>query len=231
MSKNGLIGMVVLVVLILSGVIIWQHGRLSSAAQAATADKAHSAELQKKVESLEQEVKTLKETADYYFQQGVDQQSAGNLQEAKTAFEAVVAKFPASALVASDRQRLAAVNEAIAKTEADRLAEAQRQKEEQARLAVEEGEPIDYALFYAKAQSVGLPIGKRFRFRAQIGHNLLLSEACGDPHCTGKMLGGNDAAFDDESQYERFLQGSDSQNRTVVASMGSDGRIKIHRIE
>jgi len=90
MNKSGLIGMLAVVVL-LSGFAIWQHLQLSAAAQAESAEKARSTELQKKVESLEQEVTTLKETADYYFQQGVDQQSAGNLQEAKMAFEAVVA--------------------------------------------------------------------------------------------------------------------------------------------
>src|SRR5208283_111015 len=129
MSKNGIIGMVVLVFLILSGVIIWQHGQLSSAVQAATAVGARNTELQKKVESLEQEVTTLKETDDYYFQSGVDQQSAGNLQEAKTTFEAVITKFPTSSLVGSARQRLAAVNGTIAKAEANRAAEAQRQQE------------------------------------------------------------------------------------------------------
>jgi len=231
MSKNGLIGMVVLVVLILSGVIIWQHGRLSSAAQAATADKAHSAELQKKVESLEQEVKTLKETADYYFQQGVDQQSAGNLQEAKTAFEAVVAKFPMSSLVGTTRQRLAAVNEAIEKAEVERYAEMQRQAEEKEKLTREQGEPIDYKLFYARSASSGLPIDKRFRFTALIHHNLVLyaPDYSEYPNLNDQLI--CEAAFDDEAQHQQFLLGKDLTNRTVVASMGADGNIRIHKVE
>jgi hypothetical protein len=135
MNKGGLIGIaVVLAVLavVLSGVIIWQHNQLSAAIQAEVADKAHNAELQKKVESLEQEVSTLKETADFYYKQGVDQQSSGNMADAKAAFEAVITKFPTSNLVGSARQRLAAVNEAIATAEASRAAEGKQRQEYEA---------------------------------------------------------------------------------------------------
>jgi hypothetical protein len=68
------------------------------------------------------------ETADYYYQEGVKLQSSGDPPSAKTWFEAVVAKFPKSNLVASAQERLAAVNEAIAKAEADRAAEMQSQQ-------------------------------------------------------------------------------------------------------
>lgn len=77
------------------------------------------------------------ETADYYYQEGVKLQSSGDLPSAKTWFEAVISKFPKSDLVASAQQRLAAVNEAIAKAEAEREAEIQRQREERERLADE----------------------------------------------------------------------------------------------
>jgi len=77
------------------------------------------------------------ETADYYFQRGIALQSTGDLTVAKTWFEAVVAKFPTSNLVASAQERLAAVNEAIAKAEAERAAEVQRQQEERERQADE----------------------------------------------------------------------------------------------
>jgi hypothetical protein len=230
MNKSGLIGMLAVVVL-LSGFAIWQHLQLSAAAQAESAEKARSTELQKKVESLEQEVTTLKETADYYFQQGVDQQSAGNLQEAKTAFEAVVAKFPMSSLVGTTRQRLAAVNEAIEKAEVERYAEMQRQAEEKEKLTREQGEPIDYKLFYARSASSGLPIDKRFRFTALIHHNLVLyaPDYSEYPNLNDQLI--CEAAFDDEAQHQQFLLGKDLTNRTVVASMGADGNIRIHKVE
>jgi len=230
MNKSGLIGMLAVVVL-LSGFAIWQHLQLSAAAQAESAEKARSTELQKKVESLEQEVTTLKETADYYFQQGVDQQSAGNLQEAKMAFEAVVAKFPMSSLVGTTRQRLAAVNEAIEKAEVERYAEMQRQAEEKEKLTREQGEPIDYKLFYARSASSGLPIDKRFRFTALIHHNLVLyaPDYSEYPNLNDQLI--CEAAFDDEAQHQQFLLGKDLTNRTVVASMGADGNIRIHKVE
>ena len=83
-----------------------------------TDERARNAELQKKVDSLEQDVKALKETADSYFQRGVDLQYAGNLQDAKAAFEAVIAKFPSSNLVGKAQERLIFVNSAIAHKEA-----------------------------------------------------------------------------------------------------------------
>ncbi|MGD0008473.1 MAG: WG repeat-containing protein [Terriglobia bacterium] len=73
------------------------------------------------------------ETPDYYYQRGVDLQSSGDMGDAKTWFEAVVAKFPTSNLVGSAQERLVAV----AKAEADRAAEMQRQQEERERLADE----------------------------------------------------------------------------------------------
>lgn len=224
------IGVAAVLIVLLGSVAVRKDGQLSGAVNLLSAEKARSTELQNKVESLEQEVTALKETADYYFQKGVDQQSAGNFQDAKTAFEAVVAKFPTSNLVGSAHQRLTAVNEAIAKADADRLAQMQRQQEEQEKLAQEQGEPIEYTVFYGRANNGSLPIGKRFRFRAKVFHNLALFKP-EDGDNLDLQLYGIDAAFDDEAQYERFLQGPDKQTRTIVASKGSDGRFKIHGIE
>ncbi len=112
------------------------------------------------------------------------------------------------------------------------------QPAEAGNLSPEQGEPIEYSLFYAKAKSTGLPVGKRYRFTADITHDLMLyaQDSHGDKPLAGQ------AAFDDEAQHERFLQGEDSHrnsdgiltagtNHTIVASMGYDGRIQIHRIE
>ena len=70
--KSGrlIIIVAVILILVLSGVIILQHSRLFSAAQNDAAAKTHTAELQSKIQSLEQEVANLKETADYYYKQG-----------------------------------------------------------------------------------------------------------------------------------------------------------------
>ena len=177
------------------------------------------------------------ETADYYYQHGIDLQSSGNLTDAQAAFEAVVAKFPMSNLVRSAQEHLTAVNAAIEKAEVDRYAEMERQQtdrleaqrrqaEEKEKLTREQGEPIEYSVFYAKALSTGLPAGKRYRFRAEVDHHLILDLPGG-----GHGLHSS-AAFDDEAQYEQFLQGPDRQTRTIVVSMGDNGRgVQIHRIE
>jgi N12 class adenine-specific DNA methylase len=102
-----IIGMAVVLIVLLGGFAVLQDSQL-------TTEKARNAELQKKVESLEEQVSALKETADKYFQRGVDMQYAGNLQEAKAAFETVISKFPASNLAGSAKERLIFVNQAIA---------------------------------------------------------------------------------------------------------------------
>jgi Tfp pilus assembly protein PilN len=82
-----------------------------------TAERARNAELQKQIESLEQQVSALKDTDESYFQKGVDMQYAGNLQGAKEAFEALITKFPESNLAPKARERLIFVNNAIAEKE------------------------------------------------------------------------------------------------------------------
>ena len=101
-----IIGMAVVVIALLGTFAVLQDSELTS-------EKARSVELQKKVESLEQQVTALRETDDSYFQRGVDMQYAGNLQEAKRAFEAVIAKFPASNLAGKAQERLIFLNGAI----------------------------------------------------------------------------------------------------------------------
>ena len=101
-----IIGMAVVVIALLGTFAVLQDSQLIS-------EKARNAELQKQVESLEQEVTTLKNTDDNYFQRGVDLQYAGKFQEAKEAFEIVITKFPTSNLAAMARERLIYVNDAI----------------------------------------------------------------------------------------------------------------------
>ena len=102
-----IIGMAVVVILLLGAFTVLEDSQLTS-------EKARNTELQKKVESLEQEVSALKNTDDKYFLRGVDLQYAGKFQEAKEAFEIVITKFPASNLAGMARERLIYVNDAIA---------------------------------------------------------------------------------------------------------------------
>lgn len=101
-----IIGMAVVVIALLGTFAVLQDSQLTS-------EKARNAELQKKVESLEQEVTALKNTDDNYFQRGVDLQYARKFQEAKEAFEIVITKFPTSSLAAMARERLIYINDAI----------------------------------------------------------------------------------------------------------------------
>jgi outer membrane protein assembly factor BamD (BamD/ComL family) len=105
----------------LVSVVVWQAGALAHVAQSLSAEQVRNAELQN-------EVARLKETADYFLQRGVEMQSAGNLTEAKAAFEAVVTRFPASPVLRTAQQRLAIVNAALARAEAQRVAEEHRRQ-------------------------------------------------------------------------------------------------------
>jgi len=109
---------------VLVGAVTWQANRLSHIAESLSAEQAHNAELQN-------EVARLKGDADYFLRRGVDMQSAGNLREAKAAFEAVVGKFATSGLAGTAQQRLAIVDAAIAQAEADAAAKGRRKQEQQ----------------------------------------------------------------------------------------------------
>jgi hypothetical protein len=112
-----IIGVAAILIAIFGHVALLRDSQLSKTIYLLSAEKARNTELQKKVESLEQEVATLKETADDYFHRAVDLQSAGNLYDARTAYETVVTKFPTSNLVRIAQQRLAAVDDAMARAE------------------------------------------------------------------------------------------------------------------
>ena len=102
-----IIGIAVVAIALLCTLTVLQDSQLTS-------EKTRNAELQKKVESPEQEVTALKNTDDSYFQRGVDMQYAGKFQEAKEAFEAVVSRFPTSNLAGKARERLIYLNDAMA---------------------------------------------------------------------------------------------------------------------
>ncbi|MDR3674697.1 MAG: hypothetical protein P4N24_04360 [Acidobacteriota bacterium] len=133
----------------------------------------------------------------------------------------------------ADQQKIKEVEEQRRKSIQELMLanEPQKQQPEQEKPTPEQGEPIEYSLFYAKAKSTGLPIGKRYRFTALVCHELhvYLPDYSEYPNLNDELWG--EAAFDDEAQHQQFLLGKDWTNRTIVASMGSDGMVQIHRIE
>lgn len=207
---------------ILLTVVVFTFFLTSCSNEPSEAEKTHVAQLETTIKSLQTEVAQLKETADYNYKRGVELQAAGNLTEAKAAFETVISKFPTSNLVAGAKQQIAKINATTERQERERQAEE--------RLS---GEYIGYTDFYAKALSSGLPVGKRYHFRARA-----LGAGKGGRLCfceTGsENLGKNELCvkpeFDNPSEYENLLRGASSYpDQTVVASMSSDGDVYVHR--
>ncbi len=120
--------------------------------------------------------------------------------------------------------------QAAASQAAAPLTPEQQQASEQ--YARENGEYIDYSDFYAKAESTGLTVGKRYRVRAFIsdmGHSLFLHNP-EYPQGPQKQLTAA-AAFDTEAEHENFLKSNNTDARTIVASMGEDGTILIYKVD
>jgi len=102
------IALAVATIALLIGYAAYQDSQL-------TDERGRNTELQNKIDSLERQVTSLKETPENYFQRGVDMQYAGNFPEAKRDFEAVISKFPSSALAQSAQERLIIVNGEMAR--------------------------------------------------------------------------------------------------------------------
>ena len=94
------------------------------------------------------------------------------------------------------------------------------------------GVEIDFASFSAKAKSNGLQIGKRYRFRGTLGQDL--TELCSPGGGGAGMLFNVVPELDDPTQQETALKKLADNWKTVytiVASMGYDGKIHVHRVE
>jgi hypothetical protein len=102
-------------------------------------------------------------------------------------------------------------------------AESSPGKPEQEQAALLRGIDIDYDSFYAEARAAGLKIGQRYRFTAAYDSGDVLYQ-------NRKSLPAS-PAFDDQAQYTEFLKGDTSESRTIVASMGEDGKIYVNSIE
>ena len=194
------------------------------------AAKTENEKLNSENSQLKAEIKKLMETAQYYFQDGQDYFAAKEFDKAIPSFEAVISKFPNDPLVASATKSLAIAQKAqaseiVRKQRAE--AAAQRAREQEMALT---GEPIDYAVFFAKSHT-GLPIGKRYRFDACLATDppCLYRHSEGQYH-TDQGICGLNMDFDDQAEYERWLQTGREYCGNIVASMNWDGTIAIHRL-
>jgi hypothetical protein len=98
-------------------------------------------------------------------------------------------------------------------------AEADRQRAEAQRQEAAErvwGIPIDYPTFFAKAKGTGLPLGKRYKFRAKVSHDFCLSDPDGYEHI---LCGGSQIDEDNSARLEQFLKGPDRPVLNVTAAM------------
>jgi hypothetical protein len=137
------------------------------------------------------------------------------LEGAKREYEVSISKCPNCWEATVAKQQLDWIVPAIA---------AKQNPQEQERLQAVYGEEIDYPTFFAKIHT-GLPIGKRYNFKATITHALcIMSDSTTDSH----LFCGARANFDNQAEYENLLRGTDNASGTIVASMGADGIINIH---
>ena len=187
--------------------------------------------LQNAKDSLEQENAKLRETADSYYKHGAELKSAGDYAGARDTFSAILTKFPTSELVSYARTEVGSLDDLIAQAQADAAEADRRKQEEQERQAREKGEPIDYDILYGKVNGAGLPLGKRFRFSADL--QLGSGRFCGlnPPGRPASMYMGCHPGFEDEVQYEHALRTEGGKGVTVVASMAPDGYLTILKIE
>lgn len=114
------------------------------------------------------------------------------------------------------------------------VAPKQSPEEEQEQAERTNGEPIAYLDFYIKART-GLPIGKRYHFIADIGSDPLCLHPTGylnqSTFDTQHILCGVVPAFDNPVEHEALLRAGKIDDARVVASMGADGNVRIHKVD
>ncbi len=190
------------------------------------AAQAEKAQLAAENTQLKAEVQKLKETAQYHFQQGQDFLSGDNFDSAIASFRLVTDKYPNDPLVA-------AANKSIAAATQKKAAAAEQKRREEAAAArarekemAESGEPVDYGRFYAKSRT-GLTVGKRYGFHACLSTTPCLQES---QYGTGQVICSLNMDFDNQAEYERWLESGQKHCGTIVASMNWGGSITVHRL-
>jgi hypothetical protein len=170
-------------------------------------------------------------------------QSSDDFQKVITSLTSFQGTFPTSNLNGAAKNLFISAKEektrALVVEEASRIAKERVLAQEQANKEAQErlgGSPTTFTEFYSKVESVGLPIGKRFRFIAFVDHTLAIHERrMGEEGYQRDFPGGSfifaRAAFDNPSEHEMFLKVDKRiQQKTVVASILADRHIYIHQL-
>jgi hypothetical protein len=200
--------------------------------------KSENAQLKSENTQLRSEIAKLKETDDFHYKLGVDYLNQKNWAQAKTEFLTVIQKYPQSKLILDAKKGLAKDEDAILSEEKAKKAAELKAERERERIERLKGIPIDYVTFYVKAQSVGLPVGKRFRISACIERNagafFLCDPGCPLPcnHLMSNVYKNLDSDSDNIAAFESFLARVGDKKETVdlTVSIGFDGTIYVHRI-
>jgi len=175
---------------------------------------------------LKSEIYKLQETAQFNLQKGQESLANGKYDAAVEYFLNVMNKYPGDPLVPHAKKSLAAAKQKHA-------AEVARQKREKELAAkarekemAESGEPVDYGKFYAKS-STGLRVGKRYRFQACLTND---TPCLRNSYGLTQYICSLNMEFDSRDDYERWLQTGREHCGTIVASMGWNGRVSVHRL-
>ena len=185
-------------------------------------------ELQRKISSLQATINASNESAEVYFRRAIELQQAGNQEGARAAYEYLISKFPNSSLATEARIKIDNLDNKIALQHGGLGSALHSSAADEAKSETAEVIPIEFATLYAKAKATGLTSGQRYRFAAEVSQDLAMIVSGGN----GGILADNVADFDDVKNYEEFLKnGGEWRLHTVIASLESDGRIHIHKIE
>lgn len=121
MLRSGLIVSLMVGVVLLAGCGQKESERL----------RKENLELKKKITKLEQDLSKLKETPEYYYQQGIDSFSAGNFEQARQLFQSVVDRYPNSQLVSVVQTKIKEVDKKLAE-----IAKAKQEEERKRGISV-----------------------------------------------------------------------------------------------
>lgn len=124
----------------------------------------------------------------------------------------------------ADPQREAIIRE----VEAERRAASEKAEETAKKYR---GTPIDYPTFFAKVKT-GLPLGKRYTFRAKVNHNFSMMDPTGEiaGHFLSTTFHPEEIDSDNRARVEQFLKGTDNQVFNVTAAMMTDD-LHVYRLE
>lgn len=213
-----------LAVLVILGLLGWVFSAKDMLVNPFQQENSALAEKNKK---LEEEIKKLKETAQYHYQNGIDKLDAYDYQGAAESFKTVIDKYPNDPLVVISKRHLAMTEKLqeavmVEQKNAEAMTNALIQKE-----AASAGEYVDYGEFYAIAKT-GMKIGKRYRFNACLNNTPCLSSI--DSKKRQVLCSLDVSTFDDGVEYKQHLASGYEHCGAIVAGMMYPGEISIFRL-